>query len=380
MKKKIRYDIPIRVICAILFSTFSFLYIYMLQGELLALVQDHLAKGQTSNNTLITASLITVLLMVLRSLINKVGGLHGRFEAWSYLPTCALLALITKVDGTFSYSGVQWAVVMVVVALVYIFFVWIDNNTFEPREVSFFQQLSPNLGVMALLFVLTGWWGNNASAGHMELAAWRYTHAEQYDKVLRVGERSTDCNADLTALRNLALAKTGQLGTKLFAYPQLYGAEGLLMNRYNVQTPSYGAMEFYGALGAIPYGGEDAEAFYKRMLMKTGAEIYREMYLAALLLNKNLTDFAVQTARGTENEVVVLDGAPTYHQEAWLIYNEQHPFSPISFTPDEAVAQRYCDYLTLREACDDDPIVMQNRCKEAFGDTYWYYYDFVEPK
>ena len=29
MKRKIKYDIPIRVICAILFATFSFLYIYM---------------------------------------------------------------------------------------------------------------------------------------------------------------------------------------------------------------------------------------------------------------------------------------------------------------------------------------------------------------
>ena len=66
MKRKPRYDTPIRIICAVLFATFSFLYIYMLQGELLALVQDHLAQGQTTNNTLITATLVTLLLMVLR--------------------------------------------------------------------------------------------------------------------------------------------------------------------------------------------------------------------------------------------------------------------------------------------------------------------------
>lgn len=376
MKKKIRYDLPIRIICAVLFATFSFLYIYMLQGELLALVQDHLAQGQTSNNTLVTALLITLLLLVLQFLLNRVGKLHGRFEAVSYLPSCVLLALITKIDSSFSYSWMQWIVTLVVIILIYLFAVWINRNTFEPREVKFLRQFSPNLGILASLFVFTGWYGNNAPAEHMELSAWRHTHAEQYEKVLEVGKRSVDCNANFTALRNLALAKTEQLGSKLFAYPQPYGSAGLLMNRYNVQTPSYGAMEFYGALGAIPYGGERAGAFYKRMSMKTDDAIYRDMYLAAQLLDKNLTDFVGQIVKSQKEKP--LAGAPIHYQEALMIYNEQHPFSPVTFTPDKAVAQRYHDYLTLREANAADHIAMQNLCKCKFGDTYWYYYDFVK--
>lgn len=378
MKRKPRYDTPIRIICAVLFATFSFLYIYMLQGELLALVQDHLAQGQTTNNTLITATLVTLLLMVLRSLLNKVGQLHGRFEALSYLPSCVLLALMTKVDGAFSYSWTMWVMILVVVMLIYLFFVWISRNSFEPRELKFVHQLSPNIGVMAALFIFTGWYGNNTPAGQMELAAWKYLHAEQYEKVLEVGKRSDDCNADLTSLRNLALAKTGQLKTKLFDYPQPYGSAGLMMSRYNVQTPSYGAKEYYDVLEAMPYGGERAEAFYKRMAMKTGAEIYREMYLSALLLDKNLKAFAEQTTKGKEPEM--LANAPVYYQEAWMIYNEQNPFSPIIFTPDEAVEQRYQTYLALREQYADDEIVMKNRSRHKLGNTYWYYYDFVKSK
>ena len=371
MKRKLKNDTPIRIICALLFATFSFLYIYMLQGELLALVQDHLAQGQTSNNTFVTALLITLLLMGLQFLLNRVGELHGSYEACSYLPSCVLLALITKVDATYSYSPKQWIWSTVIVAALYVLIVWINRNTLQLRDTSFLRRLSPNLAVLTALFVFAGWYGNNTPAEQMELAAWKYTHSGRYDKVLKVGKRSDDCNADLTSLRNLALAKTGQLGTQLFAYPQPYGSDGLMMNRYNMQTPSYGAEEYYSALGAYPYGGECAEAFYKRMMVKTDSIIYRDLYLSALLLDKNLNDFAAHT-------VADIQDAPVHYQEAWMIYNEQHPFTPIAFVPDEAVAQRYHDYLTLREAYALDPIAMQNLCKRQFGDTYWYYYDFVK--
>ena len=204
----------------------------------------------------------------------------------------------------------------------------------------------------------------------MELAAWKYTHSGKYDKVLEVGKRSDDYNHRLTALRNLALAKTGQLGSKLFAYPQPYGSEGLMVNRYNVQTPSYGAQEYYDALGAHPYGGENAEAFYKRMMVKTDSAIYRDMYLSALLLDKDLTTFVAQTAQSIAD-------APQHHQEAYMVYNEQHPFTPVPVPADGAVAQRYREYLALRAANASNPAMMRNLCKRQFGNTYWYYYDFV---
>ena len=253
MKRKQKYDTPLRIICALLFATFSFLYIYMFQGELLALVQDHFSQGKTTNNTFITASLITLLLMVLQYYLNRLSKLHGRYEALSYLPSCAILALLTKVDNTLSYSWVLWVVAIVVLTVVYVLIVWVNRNTLQSRDTAFLKQLTPNLGAMVVLFVFTGWYGNNNPVEKMELAAWKYTHSGEYGKVLSVGQKSEESNAGLTALRNLALAKTGQLRDRLFAYPQPYGADGLLMNRYNVQTPEYGSREFYDVLGSTPY-------------------------------------------------------------------------------------------------------------------------------
>lgn len=377
MTQKRPYNTSLRIICASLFAIFSFLYIYMLQGELLALVQDHLSQGKTTNNALATASIITLLLMIIQYLLAKVSKLHSRYEAFSYLPSCIILALIVKVDSTLSYSWVQWGVAMLVVAAVYMLVVWIDRNTTpQKRETKFLGLLIRNLGVMVTLFIFTGWYGNSNPAQMMELAAWKYTHDGDYNKVLSVGQKSEDCNAGLTALRNLALAKTGQLGDKLFSYPQPYGSDGLMMKKTNMQTPKYGTDEFYKILGIQPNADENAATFYKRMLQETDSTYYYDLYVAALLLDKDIdTIVALTTENG--HPIESLSPAPVHIQEAWMMYNEQQPPAPIAFVPDNAVAQRYQEYLALRKANANNPTVMKNLCRRKFGNTYWYYYDLV---
>lgn len=377
MEKNRKFEFPIRIICAVLFALFSFFYIYLFQGEQLALVQDFLSQGKTTNNAFITATIITLLLLVLQFLINRIGKLHGRYEAFSYLPSCVLLALLTKVDAYLSYSLWQWVIALAVVAVLYALVVWVERNTLLSREVKFLRELNTNLMVMAVMFVFAGWYGNNSPAQQMELAAWKYAHDGDYESVLRVGNRSLDTNANLTALRGLAMAKTGRLGELLFAYPQPYGAEGLLMNRYKVQTTAYGAEEFYKLLGDCPYGGEKAVAFYKRMMKQYETEEYRSLYAAALLLDKNLVDFVSLTIDGNLT-VESLSEAPVCYQEAWMIYNEQHPFSPVEFEPQGWITERYHEYLSLREEYASDVVSMQSLSHRWFGNTYWYYYDFVK--
>ena len=103
MNKKTRTETTLRIVCAILFATFSFLYIYAFQGELLALMQDYLSKGVTTSNTFWAAAIITLLLCLLQFGINRISKLHLRWEALSYIPSCALLALITDVNDAYLY-------------------------------------------------------------------------------------------------------------------------------------------------------------------------------------------------------------------------------------------------------------------------------------
>ena len=374
MSRRTQYDKSISVLCAVLFAIFSFIYIYVFQGELLALMQDHLSGGVTQSNTFLTAFLLTLLLGGLQWLINRNSKLHGRWEALSYIPSCILLALVTDVnDGTMLYSASKWLWSIPISILLYIGVVWLNRMMTGVRKRDFFGLLWPNLLAFTLLFVFTAQVSNHAPAPHMELAAWHYIHDSKYDKVLEVGSKSDDYNPELTALRNLALAKTGQLGERLFHYPQPYGADGLVYNRHNKQSNAYGAAEFYRHLsGNIPYGGENGRAYTYRMAMKNDSAVYRDLYLAALLLDKDLEAFVKETGELTKADTL----CPTHYQEAWILYNEQHPDSPIAFIADSAMVSRFAAYRELQSEYDDNAVVVENLCRRKFGKTFWCYYDY----
>lgn len=373
MKRKQKYETPLRVICALLFATFSFLYIYMFQGELLALLQDNLSDGRTESNAFVAALIITLLLLLLQWGVNRMSKLHGRWEAVSYFPSCMLLALLADVnEHTMLYSPSMWAWGVPLCIILYIGIVWLNRLTSGVQKWGFFRVLWPNLATLSLLFVLTGQIGNNASVSHMELAAWGYIHDGEYGKVLEIGRRSEDCNAELTALRNLAMAKRGELGNRLFCYPQPYGVNGLLYNKYKKQTEAYGAKEFYRHLGSEAYGGESGRAFAERMYVKNDSAIWRDIYLAALLLDKDLNSFV----KAVESMAQAGEVLPVHYQEALLLYNDLHLGTPVSFTPDSDLVKRYADYCTLREEHEGDAVVAKNLCRRKFGNTFWCYYDY----
>lgn len=374
MSRRTQYDKSISVLCAVLFAIFSFVYIYVFQGELLALMQDHLSGGVTQSNTFLTAFLLTLLLGALQWLINRYSKLHGRWEALSYIPSCILLALVTDVnDGTMLYSASKWLWSVPLCIILYIGVVWLNRMMSGVRKRDFFGVLWPNLLAFTLLFVFTAHASNHAPAPHMELAAWHYMHDSKYDKVLEVGRKSDDYNAELTALRNLAMAKTGQLGECLFHYPQPYGADGLVYNRHSKQSNAYGASEFYRHLsGNIPYGGENGRAYAHRMAMKNDSAVYRDLYLAALLLDKDLDAFVKETGAFAKADTL----HPTHYQEAWMLYNEQHPDSPVAFAADSAMVARFAAYRELQSEHEGNAIVAENLCRRKFGNTYWCYYDY----
>lgn len=373
MKRKNKYHTPIRIICAVLFATFSFLYIYLFQGELLALLQDHLSKGVTSNNALGTALIVTLLLLFVQWGVNRLSKLHGSWEALSYVPSCVLLALFTAIDGdTVHYSPSKWIWGVVLCLLVYVFIVWVERRVIALSRPSLMKQLWPNMMTFALLFVVTAQIGNHATVQHMEMAAWKYLHESDYEAMLKVGKQSDDYNVGLTTLRNLAMLKTGTLPERLFCYPQPYGVEGLIYHADDRCAENYSAMEFYTHLGTQPNEGETGRDFAQRLYATVDSVTYRDCYLAALLLDKDLDALA------PELEAMLQKGAklPTYYQEALLLYNTQHPEAPIAFVPDAQIVADYEAYCQLQQEHADNRVVARNKAMRQYGKTYWNYYDY----
>ena len=373
MERKNKYHTPIRIICAVLFAAFSFLYIYLFQGELLALLQDHLSKGVTSNNALGTALIVTLLLLFVQWGINRLSKLHGGWEALSYVPSCVLLALFTAIDGdTVHYSPSKWIWGVGICLLFYVLIVWVERRVISLSRSSFQKMLWPNMMTLAILFAVTAQVGNHASALHMELAAWKHLHDSDYEAMLKVGDRSDDYNMELTTLRNIAMLKMGTLSEQLFCYPQHYGAKGLVFHDDDRHAENYSEKEFYNHLGAQPNEGETGREFAQRIYATVDSVTFRVWYLAALLLEKDLETLA------PELEVMLQEGGnlPTCYQEALLLYNTQHPEAPIAFVPDAEIVADYEAYCQLQKENADNRVVARNKAIRQYGHTYWNYYDY----
>ena len=168
------------------------------------------------------------------------------------------------------------------------------------------------------------------------------------------------------------MLKTGTLSERMFHYPQPFGSEGLVFNRQTKQSNSYGAQEFYRNLGVEPHAEETGRAFAQRVGIKNDSVDYRDLYLAALLLDKELDTFVKETSDLAVADTVL----PTHYQEAWLLYNEQHPQDAIAFAADSAIVKRFAGYRALQKEHADNPIVASNLGKRKFGNTYWYYFDY----
>ena len=74
-----------------------------------------------------------------------------------------------------------------------------------------------------------------------------------------------DPSRNFTALRAYAMSREGTMGEKLFRYPQLYGAAGLLISTSNENALRLNADSLYVYLGDRQRLGEPAMSFFQRI-------------------------------------------------------------------------------------------------------------------
>ena len=86
--------ITIHVMCAIVFSLFSFCWLYFFQADVLMMAQHVLSKGVTHYNPLIGACVITLLLYLLQKVLYRFLKLKKRSHALTYLPSMLILGSI----------------------------------------------------------------------------------------------------------------------------------------------------------------------------------------------------------------------------------------------------------------------------------------------
>ena len=366
------------VVCGFLFAVFSFTYLYVFQRDVLEALHYSLAHGKTHFAPLASALIITFILLLLRWGVNSLLGLKGNVRALSYFPSCLILGVLTDVGKNVYMEGYHtpWGWLLPLILLVYIVVAYFLRRIFRKQlnnEGSPILLVNYNLLILVALCLMAAMIGNTSRGFHHELEAERYLRAHQYEKVLEVGKHSLEASRTLTVLRAIAMSHAGQLGGKLFAYPQYYRSNGLFFADDSTQTCRYTNDSIYYLLGMRPYRGEDRMTFLRNICYKGTAKYTAlDYYLSALLLEKRLDDFGMALTDLYETE----DTLPRYFSEALLLYRDSHPEYPVQVN-DSVIIKRYADYRK-RQTEFSSAVEERNRMRREFGDTYWWYFDYQE--
>lgn len=365
------------VACGLLFSIFSFVYLFVFQKDVLGALHYSLSQGKTHYSPLIGAIIITVVLLIFRWGINGLLGLKGPVRALSYFPSCLLLGVLTDVNCSIFHGGSigdKWLWLLPLLLLIYVGVTYTLRRVFRfwlNQEGSILGVINSNLTILILLCLMTVSIGNSNVNFHHELAVERAIRNRNYATARMVGGKSLETTRTLTVLRAYTMSREGTMGEHLFEYPQYYGAEGLLFEPHSQETLRLNADSLYAYLGAKPHTAEKPLDYLTRICHdEVGKHTALDYYLSALLLEKKLDKFA----SAVDTYCFEQDTLPRYYREAVTLYKQAHPQYSREIK-DTLMVQRLDDFFS-RQKEFSSPVEEKNRMRREFGDTYWWYYHY----
>lgn len=375
-KEEKRLQRVVALFCATLFALFSFLFVAVYQSPLLEVLYDYVATGKLDYNGYLVAAVISPLLTLLALWLNRIAKFQREWTAMAYLPSVLLLAFITDIDRSLyvgGWSSTSWIVIFSVAMFVYAALAFVLQRVlFEKIKnlaMSTNRMIWRNLILFVIMFCLAGTLSNGEENFKREaLVASRYKGGDA-EGALAVGYKSLDASRELTAMRAYILAKENSLGERLFEYPQLYGAEGLLP--FAQQTSPLSPDSVATLLGDTIKEKENTLDYLRRLAhADTLAVAARDYYLSALLLEKEVIEFEAELTRMCGSYRV--DSLPKHYREALLLLKEFS--SEYQLNLEDSVLNSKFRSMREVESKYDDALMRNNYVRKAFGRTYWWYF------
>ena len=363
-------------VCGLLFSIFSFVYLFVFQRDVLEALHFSLAQGKTHFSPMASALVMTLTLLLLSWGVNALVSFKGKYRSLTYVPAFLVLMAISDIkrDVYINSGNAMWLWLLPILLVVFLGIAFWCKKTLHVKldtDATFTKLMGSNLFFLLIGCVTTLNMGNANANFHHELEAERYLREQDCALALRVGERSYDASQTLTALRALAMSKSGQLGERLFTYPQYYGANGLFFPEDSLMTLRYTNDSIYDHLGARPYNGEGKLNYLHTLCYEDkGKHTALHYYLSALLLKKQVDSFA----KAVEDFFEPGDTMPTHFKEAILIHQTNHPDYPFA-TTDSTLLQKYEAYKHRQSGLQRGK-EEKNQMRREYGNTYWWYYDY----
>jgi hypothetical protein len=374
--------IVIRTVSAIVFLTFTFLWLYYFQSDVMAYSQHVFSGGVTHYNRLVGALLVTIVLWLLQCGVYAMVRLRVTLHAITYLPSMVVLVLLDAicpaVDGSSSFS-LWWLLLLPVLAL-WGLVSWVARmaSKYNVRQQSSFfsRNMWVNLLVMVMMMAGVALVTNTNAVFHFRARTETCLLEHRFDDALQVGRRSLESDASLTMLRAYTLSRCGQLGDHLFEYPVVGGGDDLLpLEGSASRLLRYSSDSLYRHLGALPRPGMDTPTFLTRLQRQGKAsEAVRDYVLCRLLIDRNLDAFAKTLPDFYE----VADSLPLprHYREALTLYVHSRT-NPVIVYHDAVTDEDYANLQEL-EAQYRDPRERHIRVKEQYQGSYWYYYEYMK--
>lgn len=364
-----------RLLCAIVFCLFSFLWLYFFQSDTIAYGQHVFSKGRTVYSPLTGALLITVSLQVLQLVVYGFIRLERRWHALTYLPSFLLLAIISDIDEktTGHLSLGHWCWVLPLLLVLWGVAVWLSYGfqLAEGSRQNRCQTAWVSLLTMGLLIVLTAAFANTNAVFHYRAHIEHCLQTGRVDEALATGRRSLETDESLTMLRASALARKGLMGERLFEYAVKGKSVDLLPLEGRSRCLMLPADSIYKYLGARPLQGMSTSHYYRTLLASRQARpVLGDYVLCGLLLEKQIDQFV----RQLPDYYPVNDSLPKHYREALVLY--AHLRSEPLLVYRHTVTEE--DYSDLRKLESKHPSYSDRKeqVREKFGQTYWYYYKY----
>lgn len=366
-------------VCTLLFLIFWFCYLYCVQGSLLSMAQHVFSGGKTTYSPFWGAIIICGLLWLLQIGVNKVLRLQDLCFALSFFPSCLILAMITDIDPDifrhFSIGG--WVWIFPLLLLLFAGVVSVVKHLRIPEDFKgtgiFFSLLLPNLIFTVLFCFCIGAIGNTNDTLQYTYQMEKALTKDNPDEALAIGNKSLATSPTLTALRAYALSLKGEMGEKLFTYPQRYGADGLIIMPSDTLGSFFRAEKVYHYLGVRPSMANEPVMTYLSQIIKNPRmkAPTKDYYLCALLLDKKLSLFA----KALPQYYKLDENLPVHYKEALVLYSRIIPHPDYIFH-DSVEDASYEDFLQLENSYKYYD-VRRNYVQREFGSTYWFYFKYV---
>ena len=376
--------VAIRLMCAIVFLSFSFVWLYCFQADVLAAAQHVLSKGLTTYKPFVGAILITLVLQSLQLIVYALIRLRKRSHALTYLPSMLALAVITDVnsdvDGQYTLGPLWWILPIVIALWLLLVFVARMLQSVEPDAEPkglFSRAMWINMLTMALLIIIVVALSNSNAVFHYRMRAEARLLSGDYEGALQMGAKSLESDADLQMIRMYALSRTGELGERLFAYPVSSHSEAMLPVEGKSKFVMYPSDSLYKFLGARPKGEMTTARYLELMQRRDSAVDHRiaDYELCGLLIDKRIDDFVCQLRRYySEGDTLDIDRLPRHYREAMTLYTHLRS-RPVVVYHNSVMDEDWKNLQEL-EAQYPDLTERKGRVEEQYHDTYWYYYEY----